>query len=491
MKANNIFKSRRFKHGTFATVMTVVFVAAIVLVNIIATILLEKFPLNIDLTKDQSYAMAEDSKEFLKTVDRDVKITFIGAETDLTGGYYTTAFYDAQALNTMKQCTQYNSKISLEFVDLSKNPQYATKYPDATVSQGSVIVESDLRYKVVQYADMFDVNYDNYYYTGQTEVESSHVESDLMSALMYVTESDPAEIAVLTNNTPKGSEGLQTLLTKNNYSFKEVNLLTQNIPESAEVVLIAAPTTDYTPELIQKLEVYMNNAGKYGKKLVYIASYEQKELPNLEGYLASDWGIRVDPGMVYETDSNNMFMSPYYGLQSLVGEMFTENIESTDEPIMAPGARPLTLTFEASGGTTTTALIKSSETSVIQPIDADKNWDPTAQTPQSYVIGAASTRLKYEEETNKELTSTLVVVSTPDFFIADDSFLNAEYTVEMFNSLAGKEDTALNIIPKHESSDTIEVTVAAASTILVIFVFILPIAIFVTGLIIWFRRRHK
>jgi len=175
----------------------------------------------------------------------------------------------------------------------------------------------------------------------------------------------------------------------------------------------------------------------------------------------------------------------------LVGEMFTENIESTEEPIMAPGARPLTLTFEASGGTTTTALIKSSETSVIQPIDADKNWDPTAQTPQSYVIGAASTRLKYEEETNKELTSTLVVVSTPDFFIADDSFLNAEYTVEMFNSLAGKEDTALNIIPKHESSDTIEVTVAAASTILVIFVFILPIAIFVTGLIIWFRRRHK
>jgi len=197
MKANNIFKSRRFKHGTFATVMTVVFVAAIVLVNIIATILLEKFPLNIDLTKDQSYAMAEDSKEFLKTVDRDVKITFIGAETDLTGGYYTTAFYDAQALNTMKQCTQYNSKISLEFVDLSKNPQYATKYPDATVSQGSVIVESDLRYKVVQYADMFDVNYDNYYYTGQTEVEGSHVESDLMSALMYVTESDPAEIAAM------------------------------------------------------------------------------------------------------------------------------------------------------------------------------------------------------------------------------------------------------------------------------------------------------
>ena len=34
---DGVGKSRRFKHGTLATVMTIVFVAAVVLVNVIAT----------------------------------------------------------------------------------------------------------------------------------------------------------------------------------------------------------------------------------------------------------------------------------------------------------------------------------------------------------------------------------------------------------------------------------------------------------------------
>ena len=99
----NIFKSRRFKHGTLATVITVVFIAAVVLVNIIATILLDKFPLNIDLTKEQSMSMAEDSKDFLKKLDKEVKIHVLAEESTFN---QAGNFYYTHALNTMKQCTQ-------------------------------------------------------------------------------------------------------------------------------------------------------------------------------------------------------------------------------------------------------------------------------------------------------------------------------------------------------------------------------------------------
>ncbi len=496
MRKTNFFNSRRLKHGTLATVMTIVFIAAIVFVNIIATILLEKFPLNIDLTMDQSYAMAEDSIKFLKTVDQEVTIWFVGSETDLANGSYMgNSFYDAQALNTLKLCTQHNSKIHLDFVDLSKNPQLATKYQDAQVSNGSIIVESDLRYKVMQYSDMFDLNYDNYYTTYEVEIEGSNVESELISAIMYVTEEEPAEIVLLTNNSPTDISGLKTLLQKNNYSFTEVNLLTEDIPSDAKLVMIAAPATDYTTAQVEKLEVYLNNAGKFGKKLVYIASYEQGDLPNLEGYLASDWGIQVEKGMLYETDSANQYMSPYYGLQSLTGDMFTDEMESTGEPVFAPGARPLTLTFETSGATKTTSVIKSSETSIIQPPDADENWKPDAATAKSYVIAAESTRTKYEEETNDELTSHVVVFGTPDFFLEDfltwDSVLNGEFSIAMFNELSGKEENAFNIVPKYENTGTIEATTATANVILVIFVFLVPPITLITGLLIWIKRRHR
>lgn len=496
MKKDNIFKSRRFKHGTLATVMTVVFVAAIVLVNIIATILLEKFPLNIDLTKDQSYVMSDESKDFLKKVDKEITITFIGSELELTNGYYSgNTFYDTQALNTMKQCTQYNPKIKLEFVDLSKNPQYSSKFSEATISNGSVIVESDLRYKVVQYTDMYDINYDNYYSNGGVQIENSHVEGDLLSAIMYVTDTAPIKIGMLTNNNPVGSDGLKKILTQNNYSFVEINLLTQDIPKDVDLVLIAAPTTDYTKGQVEKLEAFMNNGGEYGKKLFYMAYYKQKELPNLEGYLASDWGIQVGKGMLYETDDSNMYMSPYYGLQLLTGEIFTEKMETITDPIIMPGARPLTLTFESSGATTTTPVIKSSATSVIQPVDADESWDPSKETQATHVLAAASTRLKYEEETNDEQASTVVVFGGIDFFAEEfltwDALINGEFTVEMFRELSGRETETLNIVPKYEHIETFTATTATANVILVIFVVLLPLAVFVTGLVIWFRRRHR
>lgn len=39
----------------------------------------------------------------------------------------TTGSNYVQALNTMKQCTQYNSKINLEFIDWKKIPSMAVE----------------------------------------------------------------------------------------------------------------------------------------------------------------------------------------------------------------------------------------------------------------------------------------------------------------------------------------------------------------------------
>lgn len=494
---NNIFKNRRFRHGTLATVMTIVFIAAVVLVNVIATILLEKFPLNIDLTKNQSFQMADDSKDFLRSVDRDVSIKVFAQEEAFSS---SGDFYYVQALNTMKQCTQYNSKINLEFIDLAKNPQYGQgEYTDANIITGSIIVESDLRYKALTVDDFFEWSYDNYYYTGQPDITESHAESTLMSAIMYVTEADPVEIVVLTNNSPVGASGLQDLLTQNNYSFTEINLLTQDIPADADVVLIAAPKVDYTTAEIEKLEKFLNNDGKYSKKLVYLASYQQQSLPVLEGYLANDWGLEIGSGIVYETDTANQYLAYMYGGysggQSLTGNMFADDLDQSLH-VLVPFARPITLEFPESDSTiTNTALITTTETCVLQPADADKNWDPNSEEKKSFTTAAASTRLKYEQGTNAELTSTVVVMGSTDFFtstfLSSQTVLNGDFTVQMFNDLSGKEENTLNIVPKTANTDTLDITQSTVNVVMILFVIVVPIAVFATGLVIWLKRRHQ
>lgn len=47
--------SRKFRYGTLSTVLTLVVVAAVVLVNVVASLLNDRYPLNLDLTSDKDY----------------------------------------------------------------------------------------------------------------------------------------------------------------------------------------------------------------------------------------------------------------------------------------------------------------------------------------------------------------------------------------------------------------------------------------------------
>ena len=46
----SLFKSRKFKYGGFATLFTVIFLVAVVILNVIATALVDRYPLTLDLT---------------------------------------------------------------------------------------------------------------------------------------------------------------------------------------------------------------------------------------------------------------------------------------------------------------------------------------------------------------------------------------------------------------------------------------------------------
>lgn len=492
----NIFKSRRFKHGTLATVITVVFIAAVVLVNIIATILLDKFPLNIDLTKEQSMSMAEDSKDFLKKLDKEVKIHVLAEESifNQAGNFYYT-----HALNTMKQCTQYSGKVSLDFINLEKNPTYGTGKYSESLQAGNIIIESDLRYKIVSIEDLFEVTYaETDYYQQNPQISSSKAEQVMLSGIMFVSETNPTEVTLLTgfSEVQGGYSGIQSLLESNNYSFKTVNILTEDIPDSSNMVIIPAPTKDYTQKEIDKLETFLGNNGKNGKKLIYLASYQQGNLPILEGYLETDWGIKIGSGVIWETNASNVYGYSYYNtLNTLTGNGYTDGLADSTLPVYMSASRPVTAAFETKSEMKTTSLITSADTCVLQPMDAGEDWTPDNETKQAFTTAVSCTRTKYDSDTNEALESTVVAFGSLDFFVSGalqmDTFNNGDFTVNMCNDLVGKEDNTLNIVPKSDSSETLDITEATVKVFQIIFVIVVPIAVLATGLIIWFRRRHR
>ena len=91
----NIFKMRRFKHGSLATIITVAFIVAVILINVIASLLLERFPLTIDLTSDQRFNLTQDSVDFVSTITDDVTLTVLAEESEFeSSGIYYKQIYE-------------------------------------------------------------------------------------------------------------------------------------------------------------------------------------------------------------------------------------------------------------------------------------------------------------------------------------------------------------------------------------------------------------
>ena len=78
--------TRKFRFGAMATGLTVVVIAAVVLLNVVVGILADRFPLNLDLTKDKTYSLQDKSVEVIKNVKKDVEIVIFAEEEVFSSG---------------------------------------------------------------------------------------------------------------------------------------------------------------------------------------------------------------------------------------------------------------------------------------------------------------------------------------------------------------------------------------------------------------------
>lgn len=485
MKMNFKFlQNRRFKHGSLATIITVVFIAVIVILNVIATTLLERYPLTIDMTTEKRFALTDESIEFVKNMGSDVKITVCAAEDDFKG---VNELY-RQAYEIIANYTRYNNDIKLEFVDLVRNPTFSQGYPDMTLNEGDIIIQSSLRSKKLTGEDLFMVQ--------QTEqggqIYSSKAEQAMTSALTFVTDAKPARVSVLGGLDNVDVSSYIELLEQNNFSVKRQDFLVEEIDPESDFVILAAPSADISTEQVKKLNTYLDNDGKFGKGLVYVASSSAPAGKLLKSFLA-EWGI--DPGaeVIYET--NTAFaVGDYLTLVSQIkSEATAKQLKSKTLPLIVPYSSPINVLFDAKENRKTEVIASSSDEGVLFPVDEEeaKKFDASKQEKKSYPTIVKATRDKYEGSTL--LRSTVLAFGSTDMFRKDflqhPAFNNADVTMTLTNELVKKEDT-IKILPVTFTNETITITQAQSRAATWVFMGVIPLAVVGIGIVIWFRRRH-
>ena len=467
------------------TLIIVLLLAATFLLNAVALVLSNRFPLSVDLTANAAYEIGDETRQVLSGLTQDITIDVLATEDSFTGDSYLV-----QVRHILERYPQYSDRVSLRYIDYAADPSYAASHPDLTLSEGDIIVSGNGRLKQLSLTSLF-----NYAYTatGSLEVESSRAEEAVTSAILYVLSDRDVRIGVLTGNGQQEMPNFTALLVNNNYVLETVVAATDDL-SGYDALLLLAPQSDLSEDDVRKLEEYLYNNGEYGKTLFYSASVTQTALPNLETFL-TEWGVSVGDGSVFETTAERTYQyQPYYPIADYTSETWRDMLIDSSTPILMPLSRPLEALFDSRDGQYTEVLLSFGESAGVRPSDAGEDFtsdDAQQWGPMPAMVLA--TRRVYENGALARQSNVVVTGSTSmldEICLQNSSLSNSSYLLNLFNTLTDREET-IAIEPKSLSGKTLGITTAQVTTLGMVLGGLLPLAILCAGIGVWLYRRFK
>jgi hypothetical protein len=500
-KPKKTINKRKLKYGSVATAITVVFIAVIVLVNVLVTSLTERYPLKLDLTSNKAFEVSQETIDFLGNLSKEVNIAVMEDESDLELG----SSYDKQLVEVVKKYSQNSDKVNVEFIDMDKNPNYVSKYNDmykGEISTGNIVVTSGEKIKVLTASELY--NTESYYY--YSYITSSKAEQALTSAVMYVTDENPKKIAFLsvtsTSSVQASLDNFKSTLESNGYDIEDIDLMSvEKIDESYDMIVIPAPLNDFTASMTEKLSDYLYNDGNLGKNIFYMANYDQNNTPNIDEFL-SEWGIEIGDGYIYETDNNLKQIAPVYGMQNYISasvaqitedETFSGLLSDESLPIIVPVSRPINLLFETDNDKETMSILTTSDTSAVIPVDADSSYDISESEMGVQNVMVKSSKYVFDDN-NEKVTSNIVAIGSSflvDYYMLSESaYNNGEFMINAINTVTGKSN-GITIVAKSLDAETITISESQTNVLTTVLVFIIPAIVVIIGFTVFIRRKNR
>ncbi len=481
-KIKNNKMNRKTRHGLISGIISLLVVAAVVIVNIIAVTLTSKFSsLTADITSIKSFDISEQSIKLAKGMSKKTEITFL---TDKSS-YSNIDPYCKQTAFIAEELSKHSDgMIEVKYIDLLKNPTFANDYSDSNLSTTDVIVSCGQKNKILRATDLF--NFD-YYSDQYTYITSSKAEQMIDNALALVTNDKVTNVVFIKDNSKEDYTYFKNTLSSNGYTVSEISLDESDIPADTDMVIIYAPSKDYSEKAVSELKAFLENNGKYGKNLIYAADSVDTQTPNLDKLLA-EYGMELEHALVFETDTSKIDSRSqnYYDgiLCNYYSELYTDNLAEKDYPVITGLSRPVyTL------GENAKPLLVLSDASGECPYDADPdNWDMTeAITGKECVLAQGISG-------NENAISTVVVSGSYNIFDQQyfgSVYSNQTYLTTMLGVLNGRDISQITVAEKVISDYDITIDKNTAVSLGFITYALIPIMILGAGLTVYLLRRNR
>lgn len=467
---------KTIRFGAYSLGMVALVLVVAVFLNLAVGELPDRYT-TLDVTDEGLYSLTDTTKNVLAGLQEDVTIYVLQSEKE----------QDSVLGATLDSYADLSEHIHVVYRDPVTTPDFYRAYTDS-VSLNSLIVESDKRFRVVDYSDIYEQTYDYTYYT--SEITGYDAEGQLTGAIVYVTgDSAPVLYELNGHDELALSDTFVDSAKKENVDLAELTLLTQEaVPEDANGVLMMAPTMDLGEDDADKLLAYLEQGGTLFLETRYTDAFSE-QFPNLSGILK--WfGLSVADGLIVDPDSSHMYQTPIYLLPEVRPSTLTEGVYGSSYPyVLMPYAQPIL--SDGAQDVSVTELLSTSESAYaktgLEENDALKQEEGDRKGP--FLVGVEAVK-----ELSDEKQARLILYSSEMLFTDSTNQYTMNNNLTLFSnavaSMAGQEESVSVPVKSYESY---YLTVSAGSAVRlgIFFIGLLPILCLICGIVIWARRRKR
>lgn len=461
MKDNTKSKKRKYSYAAMTSV--VLAVAVIIILNVTLNVLSDKINLTFDVTSDGILEFSESTNDVIDGLETEIDIISLVPEND-------SSTEMKQVDEVLRKYANMSGKINYMRQDAQKNPGLFQKY----LVDGSVM---DNVYHVIfinkSNPDVYTVvDIDDLLIYEESRLKSLAAEQFFTAALLKVASGSNVPVYILqghgeVRNAEVFAKGV---LPGSVYEFKDLNLMTEDIPADADLLVLASPGTDYTNDEIAKIDKFVRDGGG----LQVFVDPDTPDMTNLFGYL-EEWGINVGEGVACEGDSSHYTAnSPYVLVPEIPSNAVNDKIYSGNAALIFKNARPVS----AENKYDITAFTLASTT--------DEGYVKT-NAAYGAIFAPGDSRMSADVAVMAERGNSKVFVSGTGLFLQEES--NHSYYSNLISYMAD-ENQLVYIEPKDVSQSKVVITQDRIYIYAVVICVLVPVIIIVLGFIIWARRRH-
>lgn len=468
---------KTLKNGSYSMLYTVILIAVIVVVNLIAGEIPEEYT-QIDVSSQKLYTITDKTKEFLNELDQDITIYYIvqsGNEDDVV----------------KKMLTRYeegSDHIKVEKKDPVLYPNFTSQYTDEQVADNSLIIVNGDKSKVIAYRDLYEVDYD--YYSGSSQTTGFDGEGQIDSAISYVTSDDLPVIYTLEGHGELDiNSDLKESLERANYEIKSLNLLTEeSVPEDTGCLMITSPKSDISEDEADKIISYLENGGK----ALIFSDYTKEEMTNFKKVL-ENYGVAPKDGVVLENDTKHYIMQvPYYLVPTMDSTDITSDLISDNRFVLMPAAQAVeTLEFYRNTLEITPILTTSDDAYIKTDVENMQTFEKEdGDENGQFQLGIAVTESVGEDKETQiaYYASSSLLDSATNQQVSGG---NTELVLKSLAWMCENDVPVISVDSKSLSMNYLTISEYDAGYWSAITCGVIPALFLLVGGVIWFKRRKQ